>query len=106
MEPRDISMKELRRRLQEEADTGFGRWHVVPAGFFYHDEPVINMAFADGTVRSVPVNITWEAFSSFIRTGGEEFELRPVRPHGRRIIAVAVLGISWALLLFLVWRKG
>jgi hypothetical protein len=51
-EPHDLTLDEACRSV-----AGGAGCHVIPGGFFFQDEPVVNVLFSDATVRSIPAGL-------------------------------------------------
>jgi len=108
MEPRDITLDELCSRINSELGTSVFATHVQENGYFHHDQPVFHVGFVDGSVRLLPADISPESFASLLtRDGGEEIDdidsllsLPPKKLRCSRIIALIVLALSYAILLF------
>ena len=110
MKPRDLSMEEVLRRFNPTSGRGLSPVHVRENGYFYHDTPVIHVAFADGSVRAIPVGVSREELEGLLTIdGGETVDMESLyrkRLDLSNCIAVGVLVVSTLLLLLRPLRRG
>lgn len=103
MEPRDLSFEDAVRRINPKSGRGISSPHVRNNGYFFHDTPIVNVAFADGSVRSLPAGMSPKTLEALLTVdGGETIDTDDFverRLNWSRCVAVVVLVVSTILLL-------
>lgn len=107
MEPRDLSFEEALRGINPQSGAGISSEHVADNGYFYHDTAVVNVAFADGTVRTLREGLPLDKIEALLTIdGGETVNLEycedysvPARLNWTKCIALPTLVLSAILLL-------
>jgi prepilin-type processing-associated H-X9-DG protein len=107
MEPRDLTLDEACRRLGNGTSPDISRHSKSSDGFFFWDEAKgANVAFSDGSVEFIPAGLPPETLRGLIMGDakawaacGEFQATRQQHIHWTNCIAVAVLVLSYALLL-------
>lgn len=103
MEPRDLSFEEAVRGVNPKSERGISSPHVWCNGYFFHDTPVVHVALADGSVRSLAAGISPKKVEALLTVdGGETIDTDDFverRLNWSRCVAVVVLVVSTILLL-------
>jgi len=114
MEPRDLAFEEVLSGSGGESGPHIWSRHEVSGGYFFHHGFGVCAAFADGSVRFYRGIPTAEALKAMLTIdGGEQIDIENIeldpgsvnKPNWSNCIAVAVLVVSVALLLFRPRRK-
>lgn len=72
MEPRDLSFEEALRGINPKSGLGISSQHVSNNGYFYHDTPLANVAFADATAHALPEGLSVEKLEGLLTVDGGE----------------------------------
>ena len=114
MEPRDLSFEEALRGINPKSGVGISSPHVSDNGYFYHETPVVNVALADGTARSLSEDLSPEMLEALLTIdGGETIDMDPndycwppARLNWANCFAPVALVVSVILLLVRPRRSG
>ena len=105
MEPRDLSFEDARVGINPPGRAGISSHHSLDHGYFFHDEPGVNVAMADGSVRFLADWLDQPTLQAMLTIDGHEqieldtiLEPRP-KPYWSRIFAPIVLVVSFLILL-------
>jgi hypothetical protein len=112
MEPRDLSFEEARRGINAPGRARLSSHHALDHGYFYHDEPGVDVAMVDGSVRFLADWLDQPTLEAMLTIDGTEQidldaipESRP-RRYWSRIFAPIVLVVSYLILLLRPRRRG
>lgn len=72
MEPGDLSFEEAARGINPKSSAGISSRHSWGEDYFHYGQPVVNLAFADGSVHVLPEGLLTETLKGLLTIDGEE----------------------------------
>lgn len=108
-QPRDVTIADLAGFVRQPGPDGQSGIHVLPGGYFHHDDRGIQVAMADGSVRFLPANLPAATLEDLLTVDKQRpvdlqalHDLRSLnrqRLHWPHIVALATLAASFLFLL-------